>query len=197
MMLTTSLTKWQQNSSGLWASLSPLAECSSWRFGALPLFSAPSQGNSKWSCENTHFREGSAILQPYFTPAAALGPTFLTRDPYCCTIRSKQSSCAGAEGHAITKWQKSPQRGCCLRMGLIPIFVFASRCCHGRCSMEGTYSIFWFGCSMEMGLEASQGGSGLTPSWARQETGCVSVLVLGKRSLLTLLPEQLQSWMLQ
>lgn len=36
------------------------------------------------------FREGSAILQTYFSPAVALGLMFPTQNPYCCTIRSKQ-----------------------------------------------------------------------------------------------------------
>lgn len=47
-----------------------------------------------------------------------------------------------------------------------------------------------------MGLEARQSGSGFTSSPAQQEilSGCVSVPAPGKGSLLTLLPEQLQSW---
>lgn len=181
MMLTISLTKWQQNSSGLWASA--LAEGSSWRSGALPLFSAPSHGNAKGSCENTHFGEGSAILQPYFTPAVALGPTFLTSNPYCCIIRSKQSSRAGAEGCAITKRQKSPQRGCWLRRGLIPIFVFASRCCHGGCSLEGIFSIFWSGYfqPMETGLEASQGGRGFTSAELGRRLDVFQCSCLGRK----------------
>lgn len=124
-MLAISLTKWQKNSSGLWASPSPLAEGSSPLSGALVLCSLPRQHQGKL-CKHS-FRERLAVLQPYSAPAVAAGLMFPTSHPYSCTIRNKQhywgaSAKAGGCGTA-----KSQQQWVLVKAGLSVYLCFCQK----------------------------------------------------------------------
>lgn len=178
MMLTISLTKWQKSSSGLWASPSPLAEGSSWHSGALPLFSAPSHGSTKGSCENP--RLGKERLYCSHIPLGRWYSSFTESLNFLGwegTYKELPSPALQWLTHnqqptLVIIPQKSHHSGCWSRLGLRSIFVFP-RSCPGNGP--------WWAFTDPSGLGAHRDEAagkpewdGFSSSWAQQECQCVS-----------------------